>query len=220
MNYQQLMEYSTNMLATMIKERGARANQRLRELEKQGLTNSSNAYRWLERTAAKYDVVRHTKRGDIRFSLKTEGLDKQKLASHLARIETFLEAKTSGKAGINKAYKKAWQAFTSNPANNAKGMSFNTYIDMMETTGLESFKKQFYSSFKIIMSNAAKRGGEKVHQWAEIMRQGYGSEIDIRKSVEDIGGIWYHPEDFMPENQFISEEDWKTLTGEDALPFK
>lgn len=195
MNYQQLIEYSPNMLATMIKERGARANQRLRELEKQGLTNSSNAYRWLERNAAKYDVVRHTKRGDIRFSLKTEGLDKQKLASHLARIETFLEAKTSGKAGINKAYKKAYQSFVNNPANNAKGLTYNAYIDMMETTGLESFKKQFYSAFKIIMSNAAHRGGEKVHQWAQIMEQGYRSEIDIRKSVEDIGGLWETPED-------------------------
>lgn len=195
MNYQQLMEYSPNMLATMIKERGARANQRLRELEKQGLTNSSNAYRWLERNAAKYDVVRHTKRGDIRFSLKTEGLDKQKLASHLARIETFLEAKTSGKAGINKAYKKAYQSFINNPANNAKGLTYNAYIDMMETTGLESFKKQFYSAFKIIMSNAAHRGGEKVHQWAQIMQQGHRSEIDIRKSVEDIGGVWETPED-------------------------
>lgn len=195
MNYQQLMEYSPNMLATMIKERGVRANQRLRELEKQGLTNSSNAYRWLERNAAKYDVVRHTKRGDIRFSLKTEGLDKQKLASHLARIETFLEAKTSGKAGINKAYKKAYQSFINNPANNAKGLTYNAYIDMMETTGLESFKKQFYSAFKIIMTNAAKRGGEKVHQWAQIMQQGHRSEIDIKKSVEDIGGVWETPED-------------------------
>ena len=195
MSYQQLMEYSPNMLQTMIKERGARANQRLRELEKQGLTNSSNAYRWLERNAAKYDVVRHTKRGDIRFSLKTEGLDKQKLASHLARIETFLEAKTSGKAGINKAYKKAYQSFINNPANNAKGLTYNAYIDMMETTGLESFKKQFYSAFKIIMSNAAHRGGEKVHQWAQIMQQGHRSEIDIRKSVEDIGGVWETPED-------------------------
>lgn len=195
MNYQQLMEYSPNMLATMIKERGARANQRLRELEKQGLTNSSNAYRWLERNAAKYDVVRHTKRGDIRFSLKTDGLDKQKLASHLARIETFLEAKTSGKAGINKAYKKAYQSFINNPANNAKGLTYNAYIDMMETTGLESFKKQFYSAFKIIMSNAAHRGGEKVHQWAQIMQQGHRSEIDIKKSVEDIGGVWETPED-------------------------
>lgn len=183
------------MLATMIKERGARANQRLRELEKQGLTNSSNAYRWLERNAAKYDVVRHTKRGDIRFSLKTEGLDKQKLASHLARIETFLEAKTSGKAGINKAYKKAYQSFINNPANNAKGLTYNAYIDMMETTGLESFKKQFYSAFKIIMTNAAKHGGEKVHQWAQIMQQGHRSEIDIKKSVEDIGGVWETPED-------------------------
>lgn len=195
MNYQQLMEYSPNMLATMIKERGARANQRLRELEKQGLTNSSNAYRWLERNAAKYEVIRHTKRGDIRFSLKTEGLDKQKLASHLARIETFLEAKTSGKAGINKAYKKAYQSFVNNPANNARGLTYNAYIDMMETTGLESFKKQFYSAFKIIMTNAAHRGGQKVHEWAQIMEQGYRSEIDIKKSIEDIGGVWETPED-------------------------
>lgn len=217
MNYQQLMEYSPAMLQTMIKERGARANQRLRELEKQGLTNSSNAYRWLERNAAKYDVVRHTKRGDIRFSLKTEGLDKQKLASHLARIETFLEAKTSGKAGINKAYKKAYQSFINNPANNAKGLSYNQYIDMMESSTLNSFKKQFYSAFKIIMSNVGRISSDKAKQIIESMP---ATEIDIKKSVEEIGGIWYHPEDFMQENQFISEEDWKILTGEDALPFK
>ena len=192
MNYQQLMEYSPNMLATMIKERGARANQRLRELEKQGLTNSSNAYRWLERNAAKYDVVRHTKRGDIRFSLKTEGLDKQKLASHLARIETFLEAKTSGKAGINKAYKKAYQSFINNPANNAKGMSYNQYIDMMESSTLNSFKKQFYSAFKIIMSNVGRIGSSKAKQVIESMP---ATEIDIKKSVEDIGGVWETPED-------------------------
>ncbi len=199
MDYQQLMEYSPQMLATMIKERGKRANQRLRELEKQGLRDTSNAYRWLERNVAKYEVLQHTKRGDIRFSLKTEGLDKQKLASRLARIEGFLEAKTSGKAGINKAYKKAWQSFTANPANNASGMSFNTYINMMETAGLTSFKNQFYSAFKIIMSNAAKRGGEKVHRWSELMNQGYKSEIDIKQSVEDIGGVWETPtEDILP----------------------
>lgn len=192
MNYQQLMEYSPNMLATMIKERGARANQRLRELEKQGLTNSSNAYRWLERNAAKYDVVRHTKRGDIRFSLKTEGLDKQKLASHLARIEGFLEAKTSGKAGINKAYKKAYQSYVNNPANNAKGLSYNQYIDMMESNTLNSFKKQFYSAFKIIMSNVGRIGSSKAKQVIESMP---ATEIDIRKSVEDIGGVWETPED-------------------------
>lgn len=192
MNYQQLMDYSPNMLATMIKERGARANQRLRELEKQGLTNSSNAYRWLERNAAKYDVVRHTKRGDIRFSLKTEGLDKQKLASHLARIETFLEAKTSGKAGINKAYKKAYQSFINNPANNAKGLSYNQYIDMMESNTLNSFKKQFYSAFKIIMSNVGRIGSSKAKQVIESMP---ATEIDIRKSVEDIGGVWETPDD-------------------------
>lgn len=192
MNYQQLMEYSPNMLATMIKERGARANQRLRELEKQGLTNSSNAYRWLERNAAKYDVVRHTKRGDIRFSLKTEGLDKQKLASHLARIETFLEAKTSGKAGINKAYKKAYQSFINNPANNAKGLSYNQYIDMMESNTLNSFKKQFYSAFKIIMSNVGRIGSGNAKQIIETMP---ATEIDIKKSVENIGGVWETPED-------------------------
>lgn len=192
MNYQQLMDYSPNMLATMIKERGARANQRLRELEKQGLTNSSNAYRWLERNAAKYDVVRHTKRGDIRFSLKTEGLDKQRLASHLARIETFLEAKTSGKAGINKAYKKAYQSFINNPANNAKGLSYNQYIDMMESNTLNSFKKQFYSAFKIIMSNVGRIGSSKAKQVIESMP---ATEIDIKKSVEDIGGVWETPED-------------------------
>lgn len=192
MNYQQLMEYSPNMLATMIKERGARANQRLRELEKQGLTNTSNAYRWLERNAAKYDVVRHTKRGDIRFSLKTEGLDKQKLASHLARIETFLEAKTSGKAGINKAYKKAYRSYVNNPANNAKGLSYNQYIDMMESSTLNSFKKQFYSAFKIIMSNVGRIGFSKAKQVIESMP---ATEIDIRKSVEDIGGVWETPED-------------------------
>lgn len=192
MNYQQLMEYSPNMLATMIKERGARANQRLRELEKQGLTNSSNAYRWLERNAAKYDVVRHTKRGDIRFSLKTEGLDKQKLASHLVRIETFLEAKTSGKAGINKAYKKAYQSYINNPANNAKRLSYNQYIDMMESNTLTSFKKQFYSAFKIIMSNVGRIGSGKAKQIIESMP---ATEIDIKKSVEDIGGVWETPED-------------------------
>lgn len=192
MNYQQLMEYSPAMLATMIKERGARANQRLRELEKQGLTNTSNAYRWLERNAAKYDVVRHTKRGDIRFSLKTEGLDKQKLASHLARIEGFLEAKTSGKAGINKAYKKAYQSYINNPANNAKGLSYNQYIDMMESNTLNSFKKQFYSAFKIIMSNVGRIGSAKAKQVIESMP---ATEIDIKKSVEDIGGVWETPED-------------------------
>lgn len=192
MNYQQLMEYSPNMLATMIKERGARANQRLRELEKQGLTNTSNAYRWLERNAAKYEVIRHTKRGDIRFSLKSEGLDKQKLASRLARIETFLEAKTSGKAGINKAYKKAYQSYINNPANNAKGISYNQYIDMMESNTLTSFKKQFYSAFKIIMSNVGRIGSGKAKQIIESMP---ATEIDIKKSVEDIGGVWETSED-------------------------
>lgn len=183
MNYQQFMTYTPAMLQTMIDNRGRRANQRLRELEKQGL-DIYNAYRWLERNAAKYEGIRHTKGGNIRFSLKSEGLNKQQLASRLAIIDGFLSAKTSTKRGINKSFRKSYESFMQSHPQST--LSFKGYTDIMESRNIESFKKQYYSAFRAMLSNSGKASGKTIK---DIIESSEGDTLqDIEQRFRDAGG--------------------------------
>ena len=92
-------------VATMAK----RANQRLRELEKHGLTEASHAYRYVERLEFDADsATARDKKGRVKWNTNTRGKTYQQLQHEKAELERFLnEAKTSTVKGTKAQFEKA-----------------------------------------------------------------------------------------------------------------
>lgn len=98
------MSMSIARLQTLTK----RANQRLRQLEKEGLDKSSLAYKYAEKKA--FDdskLFTTTKKGEIKFTTKVAKLTKEEKMRLEKELTKFLEAKTSTVTGIKKATEKS-----------------------------------------------------------------------------------------------------------------
>lgn len=103
-------------LQKAIRQLGKTANQRLRELEKIGLTKASQGYKEIQRQS--YDGMRYlgkTSKGEVKFDLSLGTAKKSKktvneLREELTAINNFLNARTSTVSGIKnisgEAYKK------------------------------------------------------------------------------------------------------------------
>lgn len=98
-----------------------KANQRLRELEKQGLANSSEAYQYIMNKAnknlagkTKVKMFSTTTKGQIKFRTDLATLKKANKNTYKALIKTvegFIEAKTSTRTGINEKNKQTYESF-------------------------------------------------------------------------------------------------------------
>lgn len=116
---------TTNMSAAQLKEveqlvdvqirvLAKRANQRLRELEKQGLY-SSRAYQKIE--TFKYDeaeFVTRTDKGQLKFVTSTRGRTLEQKREELKQLDRFLTAKSSTVRGHKSTYKKSFEQFKKN----------------------------------------------------------------------------------------------------------
>lgn len=102
------MSLADTRLASAVK----RANQRLRELEKQGLTNESVAYQRTRKDLIdKKSYASSTKSGEVKFRTdisKLSSSEKRQLKKH---VETFLGAKTSTVKGTKSTIKKQYEKF-------------------------------------------------------------------------------------------------------------
>lgn len=123
-----------------------RANQRLRELEKQGVDQASNAYRKI--SSYHYDkreFVDTTRKGQIKFSTKLAGRSLNQLRSELKQLELFLNrAKTSTPTGIEKMYRAAYNTFNERYGEIAKekmgrALTFNEYAEMWQDAKIRTF---------------------------------------------------------------------------------
>ena len=123
---------------------GKAANQRLRELEKQGLESSSAAYRYIERLATDSDLATaRTNAGQIKFNLRVRGRNIQELRHMAATIQRFTEGRTSTVTGVKGALKQAWQTFEqSQPGAN---MTFGEFAEAMANTLFKNFAKIYGS---------------------------------------------------------------------------
>lgn len=98
-----------------------RFNQRLRELEKQGLANSSEAYQYIMNKAnknlsgpSKVKMFAYTRSGQIKIRTDLATLKKENKNTYKALIKTvegFLEAKTSTRTGIIEKNKQTYESF-------------------------------------------------------------------------------------------------------------
>ena len=135
-----------------------RANQRLRELEKQGLANESKAYQYIMKKAnknlagdTKVKMFSITRSGQIKFrtdlaKLKQE--NKNVYRAMLKNLEGFLESKTSTKIGIEDAHRKSYKKFKDEGYTG----SFNEWSDMWSNYEFEQLVKKFGVSDTVNMA--------------------------------------------------------------------
>ena len=134
-------------MQNLITDKTRRANQRLRNLEKSGLSNSSNAYRYIERLAYDdddKDIISFTSTGKIKFRTDTKNMSEKELKQQISYLDNFLSAKTSTVGGVERKYKKAYKTFSENE-NNMK-LSFDEFIDEYDYEELVKYQKIYGSS--------------------------------------------------------------------------
>ena len=93
-------------LQNAIRQMSKVANQRLRQLEKEGYTEL-NAYRKVKSNSLKMSIFDYTKKGELKFSGKVKSKTYNQLEQEFAELQRFLTAKTSTIKGIKEKYEKA-----------------------------------------------------------------------------------------------------------------
>lgn len=89
-----------------------RANQRLREIEKQNLESASNAYKYVEKAAFDGKAwTGKTAKGQIKFNTNFRSMTDEQIKKELDQIRNFLNAKTSVTKGVRKKVEKLTDRF-------------------------------------------------------------------------------------------------------------
>lgn len=136
---------SKDELSKKIEKNYKKANDRLKALEKAGLTKASNAYRYIERES--YDNAEYlTKSG--RFKKPNKKMSRNELLSEYVNLNRFLnESKTSTVKGTKDRYKKAYNTYAKKIKQaGGKPMTFEEYGDFWRSTKFNKLLEQFGGS--------------------------------------------------------------------------
>lgn len=136
-----------------------RANQRLRQLEKDGLANESKAYQYIMKKAnknmfskTKVKMFSVTRSGEIKFRTDLAKLKKENKNVYRAlikNVEGFLESKSSTKIGIEESHKKSFEKFKDY---GYKG-TFNEWSDMWNDYNFQQLVKRYGVSDTVSMAD-------------------------------------------------------------------
>ena len=132
-----------NVLINKIKQYARIANQRLRNIEKNKLEKSSNAYKYVERLAYDKLNVTYNKQGRPRFLTAKEikKLSDKDLKKYEKTLTNFLEAKTSTVGGIKRKYEKSYKTYTERYGY----IDYDTYTEMYDNLWLLKYQEEYGS---------------------------------------------------------------------------
>lgn len=151
------------------------ANQRLRSLEKAGLQNASNAYRYIEKLHFDKDNATATdSKGRMKFNTNYRGLTYQQIQHNIGEITRFLEAQTSTISGVNTKYRKGFETYRERYG---ADISYAEFTDLMRNDTMKRLKSQFSSSVINRIINHMKATGETVKQAMDRFK-----DVDIENS--------------------------------------
>lgn len=127
-----------------------RANQRLRQLEKDNLANNSKAYQYIANKAlknlsgkTKVKMFSYTRSGEIKFRTDLATLKKQNSKVYKALIKTvqgFLDTKTSTRICIKDLYKDTYESFKNKTGYSG---SFSDFSNLFNNSNYEILLKVF-----------------------------------------------------------------------------
>lgn len=102
---QDFSSFNQKELARIVSSMAKAANARLRDVERADLTESSNAYKFVERRAFDSDkAFSMTKKGEIKFRTDQSKMTLNQLRHEAALLDDFLNSKTSTAAGTRAKY--------------------------------------------------------------------------------------------------------------------
>lgn len=132
-----------NALINKTKQYARIANQRLRNIEKNKLEKSSNAYKYVERLAYDKLNVTYNNQGRPRFLTAKEikKLSDKELKKYEKTLTNFLDAKTSTAGGVKRKYEKSYNTYNERYGN----IDFNTYTEMYDSIWLVKYQEQYGS---------------------------------------------------------------------------
>ena len=136
---------SKEELAKKIEKNYKKANDRLKALEKAGLTKASNAYRYIQRES--YDNAEYlTTKG--RFKKPTKKMSRNDLLSEYVNLNRFLnESKTSTVKGTKSRYKEAYKTYAKKVKSAGDTpMTFEEYGDFWRSEKINKLMEHFGAS--------------------------------------------------------------------------
>lgn len=185
------------------------ANQRLRSLEKAGMTRSSNAYRWAEKSFTDNErFMDETQNGEMKFKTTTRGRSVNELREEVAELRDFLfKSKTSTVSDVNRRYKQAYETWKSN--NPDVNMSQDAFGEMWTMNNMKKLVQMYGSEIAIeIMSGKQDYKNLDMKDINEIV----GSIDDDTPYTELMDKLQEKSEDL---DEFLNVEDIKLFD----LPF-
>lgn len=169
-----------------------RANQRLRQLEKSGVSQQSKAYRYVKRLVFDKqinNIVDVTNKGEPKFKTSFSNLSNRQLKQQLREVETFLQAKTSTVRSVKKAYEKAYKTYSRLYNDN---LTFEEYSNLFDESSLAWYSKTYGSKElnKLVLEQGENKSiiiANRVKQTYEDRKKLTGVDKDI--SLEEIEKI-------------------------------
>ncbi len=159
------------------------ANQRLRQIEKAGLTRASNAYRYIEGRA--YDeepYMDKTKNGEMKFRTNYRDTTLNSLREQMGELQEFLfKSKTSTVSGVKNKYLKGYETAKQNNPDLFGNMTFDEFGDLWNTFNMKQIIKMYGSDIAVKFINEAESQGLSQDDINEIM-----SSIDEHTSYMDL----------------------------------
>lgn len=175
-------------MQNLIADKTRRANRRLRDLERSGLSDSSNAYRYVKRLV--YDGDRDnttdvSSTGKIKFRTDIKNMSFTELKKQLSVLDSFLTSKTSTVGGIKRKYEQAYDSFKKSDKDN-ENVSFEDYIEMYDSKALVEFQLVYGS--KVMQELVQEYGIDIASQIAsEVLKENKKRKEEI--SLEEIERI-------------------------------
>ena len=180
-----------------IKMKAKRANQRLREIEKRGLTNSSVAYNDVQQLQFdNKNYMTFTDKGEIKFNTALTNRDDSELKEELRKLDKFLNAKTSTKSGIERAFKNQYESYIEKyPEQN---LSFDEFNSIYSSSLIKSFL-DIYQSDELtnILDNTISNSIEDIERVLRNVGFTGKEEIPLKKIKEE----------FEKQKKLITDED-------------
>ena len=177
--YDDFNNYNNEQLKFAVSVLSKTANQRLRQIEKTGLTNASNAYRYIEGRAYDEELyMDKTKNGEMKFRTNYRDTTLNGLREQMGVLQEFLfKSKTSTVTGVKNKYLKGYETAKKNNPELFGKMSFNEFGDLWNTFNMKLIVKMYGSDIAVKIINEAESQGLSQDDINEIM-----SSIDEHSS--------------------------------------
>ena len=207
-------EYVNAMTEGQLKEYihtvGKAANQRLRELEKQGLQKTSAAYRYIEKLGFDKDYATgKTGAGQIKFNLRVRGRSFSELRHMVATIEGFMQGKSSTVTGIKDIYKSAYDTYAKNHEGQDYGdrESFKNFAEAMSFTLFRHFEEIYGSTVAIYIVNKAQAGGISDKELEDALRAAGFTEATTKEDAPALLEIESQIDEYIANKKEVKAND-------------